>query len=440
MNLRISLLSVVMGLPFLVNAQIFNPANVLERKAIQKTNQVIDKAADRAVDSIFGTGQQKNTPTKPATQSTDNKPKPTDNKQTTQNSQQTNTQQGSTGNGTSTSTGSQPALQISSKYDFIAGEKVIFFDDFTGDNIGDFPVQWNTTGSGEVVTNNIADGRWFNITNGRGATTLDEPIDLPENYTIEFDAIKTKDPKNNNNSGFSFSILSTTKPKDLIYGLARPGEAAIRFGFEYNNSYIAYDNDNTTPDLSGREESPKLLPEKKYRISIWIQKERIRLYVGEEKVFDVPKAMSKKFKYNMIRFDRGIAMISNVRIATGLPDMRSKLITEGKLVSYGIYFDVNKDIVKPESAGTLKMIADVLNENPAVRIKIVGHTDSDGDDASNLDLSKLRGAAVKNALVSVYGIDASRIETDGKGEKEPVAPNDSAVNKAKNRRVEFIKL
>ena len=133
-------------------------------------------------------------------------------------------------------------------------------------------------------------------------------------------------------------------------------------------------------------------------------------------------------------------MISNVRIATGLPDMRSKLITEGKLVSYGIYFDVNKDIVKPESAGTLKMIADVLNENPAVRIKIVGHTDSDGDDASNLDLSKRRGAAVKNALVSVYGIDASRIETDGKGEKEPVAPNDSAVNKAKNRRVEFIKL
>ena len=120
--------------------------------------------------------------------------------------------------------------------------------------------------------------------------------------------------------------------------------------------------------------------------------------------------------------------------------MRSKLITEGKLVSYGIYFDVNKDIVKPESAGTLKMISDVLKENPTVRIKIVGHTDSDGDDASNLDLSKRRGAAVKNVMVTSYGIDAARIETDGKGEKEPVAPNDSAVNKAKNRRVEFIKL
>jgi outer membrane protein OmpA-like peptidoglycan-associated protein len=120
--------------------------------------------------------------------------------------------------------------------------------------------------------------------------------------------------------------------------------------------------------------------------------------------------------------------------------MRSKLITEGKLVSYGIYFDVNKDVVKSESYGTLKEIAKVLTDNPDVKIKIVGHTDSDGDDKSNLDLSKRRGASVKNVLVKDFGIDASRIETDGKGESEPVAKNDSAVNKALNRRVEFLKL
>ena len=331
-------------------------------------------------------------------------------------------------------------LIISSKYDFVPGEKIIFFDDFMAENIGDFPVQWNTTGSGEVVTTNISDSRWFNITNGRGITTLDEPITLPDNYTIEFDVIKTKDPKNNNNSGFSFSILSTTKPKDLIYGLARPGEAAIRFGFEYSNSYIAYDNDNSTPDISGREEQPKLLADKKYRISIWVQKERIRLYVDEDKLFDLPKVMSKKFKYNMIRFDRGTAMIANLRIATGLPDMRSKLLTEGKLISYGIYFDVNKDVVKPESYPSIKEIAAILKDNPTVKIKIVGHTDSDGDDKSNLDLSKRRAASVKDALVKGFSVDAARIETDGKGESEPVAKNDSIVNKALNRRVEFLKL
>jgi outer membrane protein OmpA-like peptidoglycan-associated protein len=119
--------------------------------------------------------------------------------------------------------------------------------------------------------------------------------------------------------------------------------------------------------------------------------------------------------------------------------MRSKLITEGKLVSYGIYFDVNKDVVKPESYGTLKNIADVLTENPEVKIKIVGYTDADGADAANLDLSKRRAASVKNELVKTFGIDAARIETDGKGEMQPVAPNDVPVNKALNRRVEFLK-
>jgi outer membrane protein OmpA-like peptidoglycan-associated protein len=120
--------------------------------------------------------------------------------------------------------------------------------------------------------------------------------------------------------------------------------------------------------------------------------------------------------------------------------MRSKLLTEGKLISYGIYFDVNKDVVKPESYGTLKGIADVLNENPDVKVKIVGHTDSDGADPANLDLSKRRGSAVKAELVKNFGIDTSRLEADGMGETQPVAPNDTPVNKALNRRVELIKL
>jgi outer membrane protein OmpA-like peptidoglycan-associated protein len=82
----------------------------------------------------------------------------------------------------------------------------------------------------------------------------------------------------------------------------------------------------------------------------------------------------------------------------------------------------------------------VLNENPAVRIKVVGHTDSDGDDALNLDLSKRRAANVKQYLINEFKIDGSRVETDGKGENAPIADNNSAENKAKNRRVEFIKL
>ena len=63
----------------------------------------------------------------------------------------------------------------------------------------------------------------------------------------------------------------------------------------------------------------------------------------------------------------GVTMFGNIRIATGLPDVRNKLLTEGKLVTYGIYFDVNKDVVKPESYGTLKGIAAILNEVPDVK-------------------------------------------------------------------------
>jgi outer membrane protein OmpA-like peptidoglycan-associated protein len=335
--------------------------------------------------------------------------------------------------------GGTPAFQSYSKFDFVPGEKVIFFDDFTDGNIGDFPVQWNTTGSGEVVTNNLFEGRWFNITNGDGATVLDQPITLPENYTIEFDVVPQKNQDNGNNVAWSFNVLSTSKPKDINYGLARPGDAAIRFDFAYNTYYHTYYRDGT-PDLSGNTDKVRLLADKKYKISVWVQKERIRLYVDEAKVFDLPRAMSKNYKYNMARFDRGTAMFTNFRIATGLPDVRNKLMTEGKLVTYGIYFDVNKDVVKPESYGTLKEIATILNEVPDVKVKILGHTDADGQDAANLDLSKRRAASVKAELAKNFGVNADRLETDGLGETQPVAPNDTPVNKALNRRVEFVKL
>jgi OmpA-OmpF porin, OOP family len=82
----------------------------------------------------------------------------------------------------------------------------------------------------------------------------------------------------------------------------------------------------------------------------------------------------------------------------------------------------------------------VLKENPSVKIKIVGHTDSDGDDAKNLDLSKRRAASVKNYLITQFQANGNNIETDGKGESIPVESNNTTEGKAKNRRVEFIKL
>ncbi len=331
--------------------------------------------------------------------------------------------------------------RIYSKFDFIPGEKVIFFDDFSSENIGDFPALWNTTGSGEIVTYGKYPGKWLKITNPRSITTLLDPLTLPENYTIEFDVVPQAQPPSHNNSHFNFYLISTIKPKDLIFGLARPGGTGVKLSFTYNQYFAAYYSDGT-PDVKSvnSDATIRQKAENKYHISIWVQKQRIRVYQDEAKIFDLARAISDKVKYNMIRFNEGTPLIGNVRIATGLPDMRNKLITEGKLVSYGIYFDVNSDKLKPQSAGTLKEIAGILTENPDLKIRIVGHTDADGADAVNLDLSKRRAASVKNALNTAYGIEATRIETDGKGEKEPVAPNDNGTNKALNRRVEFIKL
>jgi outer membrane protein OmpA-like peptidoglycan-associated protein len=82
----------------------------------------------------------------------------------------------------------------------------------------------------------------------------------------------------------------------------------------------------------------------------------------------------------------------------------------------------------------------MLKGQPSMRVKIVGHTDSDGNDAANLDLSRRRATSVKDELSKTFGIDSSRMETEGAGEGQPVAPNDTPENKAKNRRVEFVKL
>jgi OmpA-OmpF porin, OOP family len=334
----------------------------------------------------------------------------------------------------------QQAFQTYSKYDFTPGEKVIFYDDFSEAAVGDFPASWNTNASGEVVTTNLFPGTWFKMT-GDGSVALDEGIKLPDNYTIEFDVIPHPSGKDFENLDFGFYLYSAANPKDLKEGGAVPGKVGIKLQFGSQTTYSAYNEDGYT--LEGADDQAILKADTRYRLSFWVQKTRLRVYLDQVKVFDLPKVMTPGYQYNMMRFevwDAGEPMITNFRVATGLPDMRNKLLTEGKLVSYGMYFDVNRDVVKPESYGTLKQIADILKENPALRIRIVGYTDSDGTDAANLDLSKRRAAAVKNSLVKDFGIDAGRLESEGMGESNPVAPNDSPVNKALNRRVEFIKL
>jgi hypothetical protein len=98
---------------------------------------------------------------------------------------------------------------IVSKYDFIPGEKVIFFDDFTSESVGDFPAQWLTNGSGEIVTSEKFPGRWFHIT--KMGYYIPEAIeDFTDNFTIEFDFVPMNTINSETMFGLSFYLLTGT--------------------------------------------------------------------------------------------------------------------------------------------------------------------------------------------------------------------------------------
>lgn len=335
------------------------------------------------------------------------------------------------------------SLKGYTKYDFIPGDKILYFEDFTQDAIGDFPALWTTNGGGEVKTVNLAPGHWFHMNKVDAIYCYTKQIAFSQNFIMEFDVIP--DVEDDSHFGYSLGFYEDPENVELTTDIY-PGKKGVNITFE-DGDWLTKGYDNSL-DVGGWLEAQSstnpVVMKQVNHIIIWVQNRRLRIYHQGSKVLDMPTNIHAGTKFNRLRFSgwsaAGTPYITNLKITTAAPDTRSKLITEGKLVSYGINFDVNKDIVRPESYGTISDIAKVLKENPTVNIRIVGHTDNDGSDFQNLDLSKRRAASVKNVLTSEFGIDSSRIETDGKGETEPLASNTTTENKAKNRRVEFIKL
>jgi outer membrane protein OmpA-like peptidoglycan-associated protein len=112
---------------------------------------------------------------------------------------------------------------------------------------------------------------------------------------------------------------------------------------------------------------------------------------------------------------------------------------DGKIVANGIRFDVGKATLKPESMGIINEVVDLMKEHSDLKFSVEGHTDSDGDDAFNMELSDKRAETVKTTMIEM-GIAADRLESKGWGESMPIADNSSPEGKANNRRVEFVKL
>lgn len=438
---------------YTIDAQIVNPKEIAKRKAQDRTNNAIDRTVDKGLDKVeegIGNIFKKKSPLTPdGGEKSASKPQKTNQNSNNDEEQEEASKSSGTSSNKSTTktTADQPKtnLKAYSKFDFVAGEKVVAMEDFEQDAVGDFPAKWNTNAGGEIVNIDGQKGKWLKASD-RGLFFPDFVNQLPENFTMEFDMM-ISDDVSQNMSGLRVFFPEISKRKatfDASFGSdpqvgfdlhpmpSQEGSTSSTWVFDKNSEKVL---ENTIPFNWKVGEIN--------RVSIWRQKSRIRLYVNETKVWDLPRAFDLNLKYSMLFSNdlfAGANFITNLRIAEGTPDTRNKLITEGKLVTRGILFDVNSDKIKPESYGVLKEIGMVLKENPAVKVKIIGHTDSDGDDVKNLDLSKRRAASVKNALSTEFDIETARMETDGKGETQPSDPNSTPQGKANNRRVEFIKL
>ncbi|WP_315815738.1 OmpA family protein [Paraflavitalea speifideaquila] len=328
-------------------------------------------------------------------------------------------------------------------------------EDFSQDVLGDFPDKWNTNSTGELVTVEGKTGKWLSLAK-EGVFMPEFITSLPENFTLEFEVMCNTEYSYystelhlymvalaNRKDFHNYKYLGTAKREGVEVWI-HPLEAGNNRGHTgltvWDGGTEGLHNESSTPQFHNKTNNY-------VKVSVWRQKQRLRVYLNEEKVWDIPRAFETDQKYNTLLFMTGRTdkaedryLIHNLRLAVGAPDTRNKLITEGRFVTHGILFDVNSDRIKPDSYGVLKEIATVLTENKEVKVKIIGHTDSDGEEQANMDLSKRRAAAVKTALSKEFGIDASRLETDGKGESQPTDKNDTPTGKANNRRVEFIRL
>lgn len=336
------------------------------------------------------------------------------------------------------------SLKAYSAFDFIPGEKLITDEDFLQDKVGDFPARWNTNAGGEVVRIQGRSGQWLQMPD-RGLVFPEFVQALPEQFTLEFDML-ISDDLSDNLSGLRLhfpALKDRTTTFDADFG------STTQVGFDLHP--LPRGKDSVSHAWTFGREGQRLventlpIPWKVgavNRVSVWRQNTRVRLYLNQNKVWDLPRAFEAGVNYSMLfsaQLFAGATYLSGLRIAVGAPDTRQKLITEGRLVTRGILFDVDADRIRPESYGVLKDIAGVLSGNPAVNVLIVGHTDSDGDEARNLDLSRRRAEAVRSALASEFGIAAGRMATEGKGEAQPSEPNISPQGKANNRRVEFVR-
>jgi OOP family OmpA-OmpF porin len=317
-------------------------------------------------------------------------------------------------------------------YDFVPGNKVLFYTDFSEDRVGNFARGLKyVSGPAEVVE---MDGEKVLRATGPSVFLVPLARRLPQRFTLEIDAIAPMSGALHRAVMFeggdkwlanAQSTAITWNPRGAWYeGSGKNmGESGVRVP------------DAMRPSMTGTVVHLRVLMDSGY----------FKMYANERRLYNIPEFMFKRDSVIRVALEgseaEGMAVyITGIRVAESETDvLYDALSAKGRWATQGILFATGKADLRPESRPVLKEIASTMKKYGDLRILIEGHTDNVGTPASNLALSDARAAAVKAALVADYAADEARITTKGMGDTKPVVPNATSAGRAQNRRVEIVK-
>ncbi len=401
------------------NAQFGNILEKVEKKVKKKVDREIDKGIDKGIDEVDKTVKDGVAG---------------DKKEETNKSQNDETVSKNNESNEENNANEQEQLKLWSKYNFVPGDKIIFEDNLTNEESGEFPSRWDLL-SGNAENASLGPDNVISML--RNSTIIKPLMEtetyLPEVFTLEFDAYFDKDAAFRSQK-YVLRFFDGTGSYDL-----KSKKRRHYISISWNGVQM-----NTLGDKKHFTHQQKKAWQGGWKhIAIAFNKRSLKIFIDQDRLLNVPNLGYKPQMFSIgANFDKRyikINAIKNIRLAEGGKKLYDRIVADGKFVTRGILFDVNKSTIKPESMGVINKILKLMQKHPDLKFRIEGHTDSDGDESFNQKLSEERALAVKDLLIS-SGIEKERLESKGYGETKPVADNSTPEGKANNRRVEFIKI